>query len=129
MVRDEKIKNFMVKSQVGDFETLYKQISEIKIKDINFEGTNKKNAEKSKKMKTILFVYREIFDFPGDDREISVFVSKHFVSSVIDILFCDTVVHHSHVSGNTLGYAHDFCNPKVKEIYQQAISVFTHNLG
>ena len=73
-------------------------------------------------------MYREIFDFPGDTREISLIVSKNFVSPVINLLYCDIWVHHSHVSENIHGYAHDFCNRKVKELNNQPISVFTYNL-
>ena len=46
MLNDEKIINFMTKAQVGDFETLFKAISEIKVKNINFESTNKKKCRK-----------------------------------------------------------------------------------
>ena len=44
------------------------------------------------------------------------------------MLYCDTWVHHSHLTGNILGYAHVFCNRKVKELHNQPISVFPHNL-
>ena len=46
MLKDEKNINFMVKAQVGDFETLFKAISEKKVKNINFESTNKKKVQK-----------------------------------------------------------------------------------
>ena len=90
---------------------------------------NKRDQLRSFKIKTVLFVYKEIFNFPGDKREISLFVSKNFVTSVINfLLYCDIWVHHSHVSGNIHGYAHDFCNRKVKELNNQPISGFAHNL-
>ena len=104
---------------------MFQEICDVKIKGISFE---RKNSSRNFKIKTILYVYREIFDFTGDSKEISVFVSKNFVSSVMDLLFCKTVIHHSHVSGNICGYAHDFCNRKVKKIYHHPISVFAHNL-
>ena len=37
-------------------------------------------------------------------------------------------LHHSHVTGKILGYAHDFCNTKVTEKTQPDIPVFAHNL-
>ena len=37
------------------------------------------------------------------------------------------VVHHSHITGEIVGYAHDFCNTKVRE-NRNNISVITHNL-
>ena len=79
-------------------------------------------------MKTLLFVYSKIFEFAGYDREINVFVSKNFVNSVLKLLFSETNIHHSHVSGNIIGYVRNFCNQKVKENYKQTISVFAHNL-
>ena len=36
------------------------------------------------------------------------------------------VIHHSHVTGKILGYAHDFCNQNCKENYY-TIPVMTHN--
>ena len=120
MLTDEQMKEFV--ASFSDFENLFKQIAEIKIKGVNFELKNKKSAERNKRMETIYFAYREIFDFPGDDREISAFVTKNFVTSVFDLLFCETNIHHSYVSGEILGYAHDFCNRKVKEIYHRQFS-------
>ena len=118
----------MANAQVGDFQTLFQEIADINVKNINFERKNKREQLGDFRIKIILFVCREIFDFPGDKREISLFVSKNFVSSVINLLYCDINVHHSHVSGNIHGYAHDFCNKKVKELYKQPISGFAHNL-
>ena len=127
-LQDEKIINFMVNAQVGDFQTLFQEITDMKIKSIHFERKNKRDQLRNFRIKTILFVYREIFDFPGNKREISLFVSKNFLSSVINLLYCDIWVHHSHVSENIHGYAHDFSNRKVKELNSQPISVFAHNL-
>ena len=127
-LQDEKIINFMANAQVGYFQTLFQEITDMKIKGINFEKKNKRDQPRNFKIKTVLYVYREIFDFAGDTREISLFVSKNFVSSVINLLYCDIWVHHLHVSGNIYGCAHDFCNRKVKELCNQPISVFAHNL-
>ena len=46
----------------------------------------------------------------------------------MNLLFSEIWVHHSHISGNIHGYAHDFCNRKVKELHNQPISVIAHNL-
>ena len=60
----------------------------MKIKGISFEDKSK-DWSRNFKNKTMLFVYREIFDFPSDNREITVFVSKNFVSSVKNLLYSD----------------------------------------
>ena len=127
-LQEAKIINFMTNAQVGDFQTLFQEIADMKIKGINLERKNKTDQFRSFRIKTVLFSYREIFDFPGDKGEISLFVSKNFVSSIINLLYCDIWVHHSHVSGNIHGYVHDFCNLKVRELNNQPISVFAHNL-
>lgn len=36
------------------------------------------------------------------------------------------VVHHSYLTGNIIGYAHDFCNQQARENYY-TIPVFAHN--
>ena len=82
MLQDDKIKNFV--PPYGDFEGLFREIAEIKVKGINFELKNKKSTERNQRIETIIFVYREIFDFPRDNREISLFVSKIFVTSAFD---------------------------------------------
>ena len=37
------------------------------------------------------------------------------------------MIHHSHITGEIIGYAHGFCNRKVRE-NKNKISVITHNL-
>ena len=78
-------------------------------------------------MKILLFVYREIFEFPGYNEDVKVSVSKNVLESVLNLMFIDIVIHHSHISGNVIGYVHNFCNQNVKEIYKQTISVLAHN--
>ena len=100
----------------------------MKIKGIDFEGKNKRDQLRNWYLKTLLYVYRKTFDFPGDKGEIYIFVSKNFAFSVINLLFCNIWVYHLHLSGNILGYVHDFFNRKVKKLYKQPVSVFAHNL-
>ena len=52
--------------------------------------------------------------------------SNKLLSNITSIVNNKIVVHHSHVSGEIFGYAHDFCNQKVKENYY-TIPVFAHN--
>ena len=42
-------------------------------------------------------------------------------------MFNEIMIHHLQVSGEIIGYAHDFCNRKLKE-NQKLILVFPHNL-
>ena len=77
-------------------------------------------------IKTILFVYQQIFDFPGYNQEKNVFISKNFLNSVLNLLHSAVVLHHLHITGKIIGYSHDFCNLKVIE-NKKTISVFAHN--
>ena len=106
------------------FSELFEEISKIKTKNV---VSTKEKHRKEKYFKTLMFVYREIFDFPGYDEEIKVFVSKNVLDSILNLIFTDIVIHHSYISGNVIGYAHNFCNQKYKE-NKRAISVFAHNL-
>ena len=42
-------------------------------------------------------------------------------------MFDEIVIHYWHLSGEIIGYAHDFCNRKLKE-NEKVIPVFAHNL-
>ena len=52
--------------------------------------------------------------------------SENFLTNLYSIHTNKTVVHHSHVSGKIVGFAHDFCNLKVRENYY-TIPVIAHN--
>lgn len=43
------------------------------------------------------------------------------------LIYGSYVIHHSHVTGKINGYAHDFCNQKVRE-NKKVILVFPHNI-
>ena len=64
----------------------------------------------------ISFVYIGIMDFPGDHFNNKALVSKIFFDLALNLIFRDVLLlHHSHINGHIFGYAHDFCNQKVKE--------------
>ena len=52
---------------------------------------------------------------------------RHFFDSILNILYGDYVIHHSHITSKIIGYQHNFCNQKVRE-NKNAISVIAHNL-
>ena len=54
-------------------------------------------------------------------------ISKKIIANTIALLKNTHCIHHSHVTGNILGYAHTFCNEKVRENYYR-IPVMAHNL-
>ena len=75
---------------------------------------------------TFLTLFKEISEMKV--KKFTKKFTKSFLDGVLNLMFSEIVVHHSHVSGNIIGYAHNFCNHKIKENYKQTISVFAHNL-
>ena len=64
--------------------------------------------------------------FPENSFEIKTLVTKNFLNDVINLMVASGAIHHSHVTGEIIGYAHDFYNRKLKE-NQRTISVIAHN--
>ena len=63
---------------------------------------------------------------PTDNLKCTV-MSENFFSNVDHIIHGTNVIHHSHIAGEVIGYARNFCNQKVKENKNQ-ITVIAHNL-
>ena len=53
--------------------------------------------------------------------------SNNFLENVDEISFGRSVIHHSHITGKIIGYAHSFCYQKVRENKNQ-INVIAHKL-
>ena len=54
-------------------------------------------------------------------------VTKDFSKNVISLIYGSPVILHSHVTGEIIGYAHNFCNKKIGK-NQSLIPGFGHNL-
>ena len=44
-------------------------------------------------------------------------MSENFLSNMIAITKDQRVIHHSHVTGQIIGYAYDFCNEKIRKLF------------
>ena len=66
-------------------------------------------------------------DFPQNKFEIKTVVTKEFFNNVRNLIYGGYVIHHSHVTDEIIGCAHDFCNEKIRE-NTYFIPVFEHNL-
>lgn len=53
--------------------------------------------------------------FPPKRSEIKTLVTKNFFNGVLNLMFGEIVIHHSHVNGQIVGYSHNFYNKKLKE--------------
>ena len=97
------------------------------ISDIKKIKISAKQDEKISREKAIIFLYQYSIHFLKNEKiNVDIPISNKFLSNVIAFYENKKTIHHSHVAGKIIGYAHDFCNQKVKENYY-TIPVFTHN--
>ena len=109
-------------SQYDSFLELHKEDFKIKTTVLC------KNSFQNKSInKIIRFVYTNIMKFPKNAFVTDVILSNNFLANVCNIIFGREVIHHSHIAGEIIGYAHNFCNQKVRQNKNQ-ISVIAHNL-
>ena len=72
-------------------------------------------------------MYLESIRFLPNDKVPSDFpMSERFLQNLYHIHTNKPVVHHSHVTGKIIGFAHEYCNLKVRENYY-TIPVIAHN--
>ena len=72
-------------------------------------------------------LYDELFCFPPDTNFDTV-TSKKFFNHVHNQITQKIHLHYSHITGEIIGYTHDFCNNKVIELEKQEIPCIAHNL-
>ena len=81
--------------------------------------------------KAFALMYSQYIGFPGDFRTEKRFVSLSLFSDMSNVVFDSfKVIHHSHITGETYGYPHNFRNKKVRELTEnsgQYISCVFHN--
>ena len=65
--------------------------------------------------KIIYFVYSNIMNLRQTENIKGTIVSEKFVDNVRRLLYNKTNIHHSHVTGNIIGYSHSYCNFKMRE--------------
>ena len=142
----------MTKMEIQDFEVYSQKLNKILDKLDNFceslESENNKGESdeieeiinkikriktfvseegKATKEKTIAYLYQHSVRFINTDKVNGDFqISKKFLSNMIAISKNKKTIHHSHVTGKIIGFAHDFCNQKCKENYY-TIPVSAHN--
>lgn len=102
------------------------EIDEIVEKIKRIETSNEDDG-KATKEKTITFLYNHSISFISTNKVKGDFpISVKFLSNMIAIVKKKIVLHHSHVTGKIIGYAHDFCNQGCRENYY-TIPVLAHN--
>ena len=95
-----------------------------KIKNID---AGKKDKGEATKEKTIGYLYKNSINFLPNDKISGDFpLSAEFFENMIFIHKNKFVMHHSHVTGKIIGYAHEYCNLQTRENYY-TIPAFAHN--
>ena len=77
-------------------------------------------------LQTYASVYQRLIDFPQGRFDYEMLTAMNFFESVHTIINVMIHLHHSHVTGKIIGYAHNFCNMKVSE-NQNQFSCIAHN--
>ena len=105
----------------NDFIEVKERISDVQIK-------NKNNSIKIPKftLQLYAFVYQSIIDFPNKLFEYETLATCNLFEYIHKIINVKVHLHHSLITGKIIGYAHDFCNTKVRE-NKDNISCIAHN--
>ena len=78
-----------------------------------------KNGQKTKITKFTLqlyaFVYQRLMCFPTTKFECETVTTRNLFKYVHKIINVNINLRHSHITGKTIGYVHDFCNMQVRE--------------
>ena len=121
-ISDDCLIEFINEINNDSFEKIILEIENTEIRNMKWE-----NRKDLKLKKIIDFVYLSLMDFPNNKFEIKAVPTKEFFPNVRDLICGGYVIHHSHMSGQMIGYTHDFCNKKIRQ-NQTLIPVFAHNL-
>ena len=123
--QQEKIKDFfeIYCPDCSDSSELMELIDDFRIIQ-NFSGYPKK---KDNQFYKLVGFYEHVINFMKTEKLKGPIISKNFLSNVDHLIHGKTVIHHSHIAGDVIGYAHSFCNLKVRENKNQ-VSVIAHNL-
>ena len=86
----------------------------------NSKKKKKKDLPKKKVFfpeKLLVFFYSKIVKFCKTDKVKGIPLSKRFIENLLGIKDDGYVKHHSHITGKFIGFAHPYCNRKVRENY------------
>ena len=104
---------------MNDFVDSIENPDEIDIHEVDEIISNIKKIKMSEKddqkklshQKIIIYLYKHAIPFIKRDKfKTEIPFSNKFLSNITSIINDKIVVHHSHVPGEIIGYAHDFCN-------------------
>ena len=95
------------------------------VETVEINGYNNSKISKFN-LQLYAFVYDKIMNFPFSKFECQTVTTTNFFVSVHRIINAKIHLHHSHVTGQVKGYAHDFCNWTVRE-NRDVVPCIAHN--
>ena len=108
-----------------DLEELRSKIGSVEIKNI-IKSTNSNKIPRFN-LKLYAFVYDAMIDFTPSNSMHDTIATNNFFRNAHRLIKVKVQLHHCHITGKILGYAHDFCNWNVRENKSQ-IPMIAHNL-
>ena len=122
----DEVRNFLLEDSDDCYSTLHEPKEEIH----HVSLPNKRVAAKKNLFseKLLAFLYSAMIRFCETDKVKGIPLSKHFLENLKGIMTNKNHVLHWHISGEIIGYAHSFCNFKVRE-NKYKITVVAHNLS
>ena len=116
------LKRFIEKhfSEFDSFKHIKQDIETVEIKGYSNSKIPKFNLQ------LYAFVYDKVMKFPFSKFEYETVTTTNLFTSVHRIINAKIHLHHSHVTGEVKGYAHDFCNWTVRE-NNDVVPCIAHN--
>ena len=113
-IDDESLRNFLF-DYCDAYENNVNELTEDEIK--KFEVKHNKTVKIPKfTLQVYSFLYDHLMNFPEVKfDEIKTITTNGFMLNLHRMINYKVHVHHSHITGEIIGYAHDFCNWKVRE--------------
>ena len=78
-------------------------------------------------LKVYAFVFDAMIGFPQSNFMYDIITTNNLFRNLNHLIKVKNYLHHSHITGKILGYAHDFCNWNVRE-NKSEIAMVAHNL-
>ena len=122
---DRELKDFLQTNCAGyTLDDLHNEIDKTDIKNIT-KNTDSYKITKSH-LKLYAFIYNKLVVFPEADISNETVTTDKFFGNVYCMIKVKMHLHHSHVTGEILGYGHDFCSWRVREDKTEFV-VFAHS--
>ena len=122
---NDSTKEFVQETFLGD------EICDIKntINQADIKNPLEKSGSINKfNLKVYAYVYDQLVAFPKSEINYESITSSKFFIHVHELIKRKVHLHHSHITGQIVGYLHDFCNTKVIEKSNSEIPLVAYNL-